>query len=238
VNANKQDAGGLPVEFLKNPAAVVYPDTGYRSDAAGLQLWQMFMYDTGGEPLFSADQVRELCRAAPAGGDVAPDIKPDGFDTIEISGCDDIEQLRSWAHCMRRERDNWRQRALDAEMELVGDNGLDPPDTAPAGSGEVSSLIERLESTARAYPEDVFTPLTDEQKKTYGWVVQAASAGMGRHMAPLLLEAAALLRKLQQGAESDEVMNAVRRYGAGFTNDEIRSFLSASQGQEGGHARD
>lgn len=59
------------------------------------------------------------------------------------------------------------------------------------------ALIERLRSVAAAYPDTVFLPLDDEDKK-HPLTIQRASATMGRHMAPLLLEAAAALEA--QGA--------------------------------------
>jgi hypothetical protein len=57
---------------------------------------------------------------------------------------------------------------------------------------EHSALIDRLRSVAAAYPADVFLPLDDEDRK-HPNTIQRASAAMGRHMAPLLLEAAAAL---------------------------------------------
>ena len=55
-----------------------------------------------------------------------------------------------------------------------------------------AELIDELRAVARAYPEDVFLPLDDEDKK-HPLTIQRASAAMGRHMAPLLLRAAAAL---------------------------------------------
>ena len=52
-----------------------------------------------------------------------------------------------------------------------------------------AELIDELRAVARAYPEDVFLPLDDEDKK-HPLTIQRASAAMGRHMAPLLLRAA------------------------------------------------
>lgn len=53
--------GGLP-----EPVAVIYPDTGLRNDSQALKLWAWFGYDTGGEPLFSADQMRANVQALEA----------------------------------------------------------------------------------------------------------------------------------------------------------------------------
>jgi len=53
--------------------------------------------------------------------DAARDIKPDGFDAIQIAECQDLEQLRNWAGCMRRERDNWRRDAQALAEQLARD---------------------------------------------------------------------------------------------------------------------
>jgi len=44
---------------LPEPVAVKYPDSGLRDDEHALRLWAAHGYDTGGEPLFSAEQLRE-----------------------------------------------------------------------------------------------------------------------------------------------------------------------------------
>lgn len=44
---------------LPEPVAVKYPDSGLRDDEHALRLWVAHGYDTGGEPLFSAEQLRE-----------------------------------------------------------------------------------------------------------------------------------------------------------------------------------
>ena len=62
-------------------------------------------------------------------------------------------------------------------------------------------LIERLQSAADAYPEDVFGKTTDEDRRAHGDVVQRAAATMGRHMAPLLREAAAALEAAREDSE-------------------------------------
>lgn len=45
------------VVLIHRPVAVKYPDSGLRDDAHALSLWDAHMYDTGGEPLFSAEQL-------------------------------------------------------------------------------------------------------------------------------------------------------------------------------------
>jgi len=65
----------------------------------------------------------------------------------------------------------------------------------------MTDLIERLRSAADAYPEDVFGKTTDEDRRAHGDVVQRAAATMGRHMAPLLREAAAALEAAREDAD-------------------------------------
>jgi hypothetical protein len=57
------------------------------------------------------------------------------------------------------------------------------------------TLAERLEAAAAAYPEDVFPPPTAAERIEHGRIIQAAAAAMGRHMAPMLLEAARAVRE-------------------------------------------
>ncbi|HEY4529362.1 MAG TPA: hypothetical protein VIG97_03385 [Luteimonas sp.] len=47
----------VEVEGLPSPAAVKYPDSGLRDDAHALSLWNAHGYDTGGQPLYSADHL-------------------------------------------------------------------------------------------------------------------------------------------------------------------------------------
>lgn len=42
------------------PVAVVYPDTGYRTDQYALDLWAAYMYATAGYPLYSQDAIDSL----------------------------------------------------------------------------------------------------------------------------------------------------------------------------------
>ena len=58
-------------------------------------------------------------------------------------------------------------------------------------------LINRLRQTAEAYPEDIFTPLTDEDRKAHGTLISRASAGMGRHFSKLFTAAADALEGTQ-----------------------------------------
>lgn len=47
---------------LPEPSAVIYPDSGFRNDSAGLWLWEQHGYDTGGSPLFTAEQMLSMYR--------------------------------------------------------------------------------------------------------------------------------------------------------------------------------
>ena len=82
-------------------------------------------------------------------------------------------------------------------------------------------LIERLQSAADAYPEDVFGKTTDEDRRAHGDVVQRAAATMGRHMAPLLREAA---DALEAARDNKRLAEALRWY---VENDDT------NEGQEG-----
>ena len=153
MNANKQDAGGLP-ELPKG-------DVAFREDC--LSKWQYAHSD---------EQMRaygELCRAAPAGG-----------DDLYRQACDSVEE--------------WKARALEAEADIArihaqinAENGPtfmgEPVVSAPAGSGEVTD--EMVEAAYSAWQDAV-----------------RADRSMGNREAIRDALEAALLRKLQQGAES------------------------------------
>ena len=64
-------------------------------------------------------------------------------------------------------------------------------------------LSERLLERAEAYPEDVFGPITDDERKFYASIIQRAAAQMGRHMAPMLREAAALAKSVETAATGE-----------------------------------
>lgn len=60
------------------------------------------------------------------------------------------------------------------------------------------ALAERLRACAMAYPEEMFPPLTDDDRRNHGVLVSRAAAAMGRHFAPLFTSAAGELERLQQ----------------------------------------
>jgi len=58
---------------------------------------------------------------------------------------------------------------------------------------EFEEAAWRLQKWAEAYPEDIFRPLTDLDRKEHPGLITRASAGMGRHMSPFMLKWANLL---------------------------------------------
>lgn len=62
---------------------------------------------------------------------------------------------------------------------------------------KVEQLIHALEGFGRAYPTDMFIPLTTEERKSIGdSLLTRASADMGRHCAKFMTEAAAMIKTL------------------------------------------
>lgn len=61
----------------------------------------------------------------------------------------------------------------------------------------MTTLVERLRPYSTAYPEDIFIPLTDEDLLEHGMLITRASAGMGRHCAKFMAEAAARIEELE-----------------------------------------
>jgi len=86
-----------------------------------------------------------------------------------------------------------------------GDVGVERCDECPttdAPSEPVSDLVKRLRGFAQAYPEDMFPPLTEEERGQLGGeIISRASAEMGRHFAKFATEAADALehRSLAEG---------------------------------------
>lgn len=151
MNANKQDAGGLP----ELPA----PDFMLRWDSMRAAYY-VSRPNIGNTDVYTADQMRaygELCRAAPAGGESFVTFE-NGHMKLDVNAFlkspEGLAQLKS----------------IRAASEHF----------APAGSGEVEdTLLARLDGRA-AYFENV---------------------GRDPKSAALFREAAALLRKLQQGVD-------------------------------------
>lgn len=64
-----------------------------------------------------------------------------------------------------------------------------------------NDLFARLVAAATAYPSHLFPPLTDEVKARYPELIAAASADMGRTLAPLLAEAAVAVLRASDSAK-------------------------------------
>lgn len=73
----------------------------------------------------------------------------------------------------------------------------------------MSELVDRLHSLTKAYPEDVFTPLTPEEIEQHSNIVTRASASMGRHFAGILTDAADRIAALD--AANGRLQAALRR---------------------------
>lgn len=65
-------------------------------------------------------------------------------------------------------------------------------------------LVAQLRSHADAYPEDIFTPLSNAEVAMHEGIVTRASASMGRHMGAFLKQAADRIEELERGI-SDSV---------------------------------
>lgn len=60
-----------------------------------------------------------------------------------------------------------------------------------------NELITALRGFAISYPEDVFPPLTDRERRALGGIADRCGAAMGRHLAPYMLAAANELESLR-----------------------------------------
>lgn len=171
MNANKQDAGGLPSGMVMVQ----------RIDAERLAM-SICDEDSASERL-SARRVLELCRAAPAGGDdyearyATPERLAKPAATVKCDFCG----------------------VRPGELHAYDCTALD---SAPAGSGEAEGL-------ANAILDYVPFPSDPNFNVPLGWILASHPAfHHGRNVGERGLETlrvakeiAALLRKLQQGAE-------------------------------------
>lgn len=62
-------------------------------------------------------------------------------------------------------------------------------------------LLRQLRSWSKAYPEDVFIPFTEEERKEHSLIITRASGAMGRHMAKFTDEAADYIEQQQRALE-------------------------------------
>jgi hypothetical protein len=63
---------------------------------------------------------------------------------------------------------------------------------------ELEDFVNTLRGFTKAYPEDIFLPLTEEQIKEHSLVITRASAGMGRHLAKFFAQAAEHIEALER----------------------------------------
>jgi hypothetical protein len=157
----------------------------------------------------------ELCRAAPAGGD------GDWYTSDQGSHIVDFDQDSANQLSILLKRDGTVSAVTTRDgKRSVGGYGLDEVAdvirqwSAPAGSGEVDLMVRQLDERAKWFREE------------------------NGYDATLLRQCAALLRKLQQGAESFVSCTChEERQKALCLNKHrcVRAYPLASQGQEGGN---
>lgn len=58
-------------------------------------------------------------------------------------------------------------------------------------------LVRRLRDVASAYPEDIFPPFTDDERRENSVIISRASGNMGRFLSKPMLEAAARIEALE-----------------------------------------
>lgn len=70
-----------------------------------------------------------------------------------------------------------------------------PPDAVTLDElpPDVEVLVETLRGFGRAYPEDIFGPVTAQETKEYGNLITRNSAAMGRHCAQFMVKAADMI---------------------------------------------
>lgn len=71
--------------------------------------------------------------------------------------------------------------------------------TYPSGLVDFE-LVDTLRSFGQAYPEDMFGPVTDAERKEHGSLITRTSAGMGRHCAKFMAQAADMIERLASKA--------------------------------------
>lgn len=58
-------------------------------------------------------------------------------------------------------------------------------------------FVLRLRSIANAYPEDIFGPVTDDERREHASLITRNSAAMGRHLGKFLAQAADEIERLE-----------------------------------------
>jgi hypothetical protein len=85
----------------------------------------------------------------------------------------------------------------DALMDMtLGDIIYQNNAARASGWVRVEQVTHDLRAMAEAYPEDVFSPLTDADREAHPDIIQRASAGMGRHLSKRLAELADQLESI------------------------------------------
>lgn len=79
---------------------------------------------------------------------------------------------------------------------LSAANAAPTEQAVPVLDADDGQLIEVLRGLERAYPESIFTPLTEAEIKQMGPLLDRASAGMGRHLAKFMGRAANAIERL------------------------------------------
>jgi len=79
------------------------------------------------------------------------------------------------------------------------------PTSAPDDA--LDELDQTLRSFAKAYPENVFTPFSEEELETHSVIITRASGAMGRHMAQFTTQAADAIAALRARARELEELS-------------------------------
>lgn len=127
------------------------------------------------------------------------------------------------------------------------------PEATPGQPERRQSLIHELREFARAYPENIFTPFTEEELKRHSVIITRASAAAGRHFAPWFLKAAAALKRMgadEQRRKDDEwlmrkALDALDRFPCGNrttidigAREALRARLGLGEAAQGKEASD
>lgn len=107
--------------------------------------------------------------------------EPEDVDNVRFAYTAD--QMREFARAAIE-----ANKRAESEPSNVGPVELD--------DDKISDFIDTLRGFTKAYPEDIFTPLTEAERKQMGSLLDRASAGMGRHMAKFMAQAADMIERL------------------------------------------
>ena len=76
---------------------------------------------------------------------------------------------------------------------------------------EVEDLIGTLRSFGKAYPLDMFGPVTDAERNAHGSLISRNSAAMGRHLSKFMVQAADMIESLSSRLAAAELELAASR---------------------------